>query len=121
MYLRGADRDAYKKVLFFEILLRRIIRWEAREARGRQWLSALGDLQDSIEDRIQSEKRLRSYNSHSSELSYLSLSELLEIIFRVLWKECFQHVLSDRKHMRAKPCQGLNAVRNKVAHFRPID
>ncbi len=121
MYLREADQSAYKKVLFFEILLRRVIRWEARGARGRQWLGAFGELHDRIEDRIQSERRSGSFNSHSSELSYLSLSELFEIVFDCLWEECFQQVLSNKRHIRINPCRGLNAVRNKVAHFRPVD
>src|ERR1700674_275586 len=121
MYLREADESAYRRVLFFEILLRRAIRWEARGARGRQWLGAFGELQDRIEDRIQSERRSGFFNSHSSELSYLSLSELLEIVFDCLWQECLQQVLSNRKHIRFGPCRGLSSVRNKVAHFRPVD
>jgi len=121
MFLRDADYDAYRKVLFFETLLRRVIRWEARGIRGRQWLAAFGPLQDKIEQRIQAEKSSGSFNPHSSELSYLSLSELLEIIFHVLWRDCFQRVLGNKKHMRGDPCRGLNNVRNKVAHFRPVD
>jgi hypothetical protein len=121
MFLRDADYDAYKKVLFFEILLRRVIRWEARGIRGRQWLGAFGPLQDRIEDRIKAEKSSGSFNPHSSELSYLSLSELLDIIFDMFWRDCFQRVLGNKKHMRGDPCRGLNNVRNKVAHFRPVN
>lgn len=121
MFLRDADYNAYKKVLFFEVLLRRVIRWEARGIRGRTWLNAFGRLQENIEDRIKAEKTFGSFNSHSSELSYLSLSELLDIIFDVLWSECFQRVLANKKHIRLNPCRGLNNVRNKIAHFRPVN
>lgn len=121
MYLRDADLNAYKKVLFFEILLRRVIRWETRGNRGRAWLGAFGKLQDRIEERIKSEKAFGSFNAHSSELSYLSLSELLEIIFDAFWLDCFRRVLANKRQIRINPCRGLNNVRNKVAHFRPVD
>jgi len=121
MFLREADETAYKRVLFFEILLRRIIRWEARDAHGRRWLLALGDLQGTIEDRIQFEKRTGFYNPHSSELSYLSLSELLDIVFDRLWDQRFRTVFRSKKQMRNGSCRELNCVRNKVAHFRPVD
>lgn len=121
MYLREADQDAYKDILYFETLFRRLIRWEVRGAHGRRWLLALDVLQGKIEERIQAEKRLGAYNPDSSELSYLSLAELIEIVFGYLWRDCFQQVLNNKKHIRNDPCRALNAVRNKVAHFRPID
>jgi len=120
MYLREADQGAYRKILYFEVLLRRLIRWEARGVHGRSWLLALDTLQSKIEERIQAERQLGAFNPDSSELSYLSLAELIEIVFSYLWRDCFQQVLNNKKNIRNDPCRALNAIRNKVAHFRPI-
>lgn len=120
MYLREIDKKGYEQVFFYENLLRKTLIWELRGTYGRQWLNELAKFGYQIEDRIASTKRAGAYNEDHSELSYLDLADLLSLIFDKTWYSIFNKILI-RKSLRDVAHKGLVAVRNKIAHYRPID
>ena len=113
--------DAYQRVSDFEILLRRIIRWELMASDGRAWLLSLNDYYDEIELRIKKEKNSGLYSAKTSELSYLTLSELIKIIFVIHWDSKFKEVFFKDKGLDFQLTKLIIPLRNKVAHFRFID
>lgn len=118
MYFRQADIDGYLRVARFERALRKVLRWELRGERGCAWYAELGEFSARIEERIEAEKKQGFYQSGTSPLSYLSLSELLDLIFRDLWSSTFQRIVLD-KHLR-RDLRDVVSVRNKIAHFRAV-
>ena len=113
--------DAYQRVSEFEILLRRIIRWELMATDGRAWLLALNVYYDEIELRIKKEKNSGLFSSKTSELSYLSLNELIKLIFVIHWESKFKDVFFKDKGIYHQLNKLVIPLRNKVAHFRAID
>jgi hypothetical protein len=111
---------AYREVRELELLLRRVVRWELMAAYGRQWLNALDDLSEAIQERARKEKIADLYDGNSSELSYLSLGELLHFIFRRKWQEIFKKVFTDDRGLERELFREIVPVRNKVAHFRSM-
>jgi len=99
-----------------------LVRWELKGKNGLSWKSGLSqDLISEADKRKQQELDLGCVDAISSNLlSYLSLSELKDVLVSpALWDTCFKAswgaqdiVLSDFKR--------LIAVRNKVAHFRSV-
>ena len=114
-------RDTFQRLSSFEILLRRVLRWELMSSDGRSWLLCLGEHFNEIELRIKREKTAGLYSKGSSELSYLTLSELIRIIFSDLWIEKFNRVFSGDKGLSKLLVNSVVPLRNKLAHFRPID
>lgn len=114
-------RDTFQRLSSFEILLRRVLRWELMSSEGRSWLLCLGDHFNEIELRIKREKNAGLYSKGSSELSYLTLSELIRIIFSELWFKKFSRVFSGDKGLSKLLINSVVPLRNKLAHFRPID
>ncbi len=88
---------------------------------GRSWLLSLGVHFNEIELRIKREKSAGLYSKGSSELSYLTLSELIRIIFSDLWINKFNRVFSGDKGLSKLLINSVVPLRNKLAHFRPID
>lgn len=113
--------DAYKIIADFEILLRRILRWELMSEKGGGWLTSLQKNYDEIESRIAHEKRGGIYSENSSELSYLTLQELLNLIFRDFWRHKFDEILNYDKGILSLVIKNVVPLRNKVAHFRCVD
>lgn len=120
MPLRLFDSKAYESVYSFEILLRKVLRWELRGCFGRNWLSQIGVCGTAIIDRIDREKKFGVYNPDHSDLAYLDLSELLDLVFDFLWTPIFSSILK-RKHLQDPLRRQIVAIRNKVAHFRAVD
>ena len=120
MPVRLFDSKAYENIYLFEILLRKVLRWELRGVFGRNWLSELGRFGTVIVDRIDREKRLGAYNADHSDLAYLDLSELLDLVFEKFWEPIFSAILK-RKNLQVPLRRQIVAIRNKVAHFRAVD
>jgi len=113
---------AFSKIAAFEVMLRRFVRWQLISKYGRSWITQLSDENyQLIERRIQTEKKQGIYWSRSSELSFLSLSELIQVIFRELWRDSARTILNDDYGLRAALQGSVLPLRNKVAHFRAID
>jgi len=110
----------YREIRDFELMLRRLIRWEMTGKYGRLWLFKLGNQLDTI-SRIEAyEKRLNLYEPSTSELSYLSLTELLSIIFLDQWRGLFEDVFGNDKGLAKRIQYSIVPIRNKIAHFRPV-
>jgi hypothetical protein len=88
---------------------------------GRQWLLCLGNYFDEIERRVKNEKKAGLYSKGTSELSYLTLSELIKIIFSELWLDKFNIVFSGDKGLSKLLINSVVPLRNKLVHFRKID
>jgi hypothetical protein len=113
---------AFTKIAEFELMLRRFVRWQLISKYGRGWIAQLSDEHyQLIEKRIQAEKKQGIYWSKSSELSFLSLGELIQLIFRELWRESARTILNDDYGLRTALQGTVLPLRNKVAHFRAID
>lgn len=110
---------AYLEVRELELLLRRVVRWELMARYGRQWFNALDELSEVIQDRERVEKLANLYDGNASELSYLSLGELLNLIFRRKWHEIFRSVFTNERGLEKELFREIIPLRNKVAHFRP--
>lgn len=113
--------DAYRRISDFELLLRRILRWELMSENGRSWLTCLEKNYGEIESRIAYEKKKGVYSEDSSELSYLTLQELINIIFYDFWKGKFDQILNYDRGMLSILSRQIVPIRNKVAHFRLVD
>ena len=88
---------SYSEIRKFELLLRRLVKWELSGYYGRMWLSKLDSHLDSITQVENYEKRLNIFDPKASELSYLTLGALLRIIFFDHWNSVFDKVFtSDR-------------------------
>lgn len=119
--LRSTDQRAHEQVFTHEVFLRRILLWELRGAFGPKWYSQLGSHTTEIEDRIRIEKRQNIFDSQVSELAYLGLSDLADIVCRLQWDTIFGRVLRGTpKHLVKQELRSIVAMRNKVAHFRPV-
>ena len=113
---------AYENIAAFEILLRRLLRWHLMSQYGRGWLVKIGaEYYELIELRIQQEKRTGQYSKSSSELSFLTLGELISIIFERLWHSSFKVLFKSDLGLREALRRSILPLRNKVAHFRTVD
>ena len=114
--------QAYQNIAAFEILLRRLVRWQLMSLHGREWLVQIGTEHfDLIETRIRYEKRNGQYWNGSSELSFLTLNELISLIFDKLWSSSFRTVFKSDIGLKEALRKSIIPLRNKVAHFRTID
>lgn len=101
-------------------MLRRLARLELMKNYGRKWLISVNSLYDTIEPRISSDIRAGIYDSTSSELSYLTLNELSNFVFKILWSTIFKNIFNSQLSYLSDIQLKVSPLRNKVAHFRPI-
>jgi hypothetical protein len=111
---------ALQAVMEFELTLRRVARLELMRRHGRRWLSETDALYEKVEPRIKIESKSGLYDSSCSELSYLTLKELSEFIFRQSWNTIFRKVFAGNFGYLSDIQRKINPLRNKIAHFRPI-
>ena len=120
--MNSISLTAYQNIAAFEILLRRLLRWQLMSLHGREWLIQIGsDYYDLIDYRIRNEKKNGQYWNGSSELSFLSLSELISLVFDKLWFSSFRVVFKSDIGLKEALRKSIIPLRNKVAHFRTID
>lgn len=112
-------QQGFDEVFTFELLLRRMLRWELMAQEGRSWL-VNNNLFDLIDDRVRSDRQAGVFGGQASELSYLSLSELINLIFRDFWRPIFYDIFGGSVGYRNTMLKLVVPLRNKVAHFRPI-
>ena len=114
--------SAFEELEKFEVLLRRFVRWQLIGKHGRSWLTKIGDsYYDLILKRIEAEKRQGLYWARSSELSFLTLSELISVIFRELWDSSSRAVFSEDYGLKSSLQRTVVPLRNRIAHFRVVD
>ena len=120
--LRPEDKRAYQLVFSHELLLRRILRWELRGGFGALWYAQLGSYAGEIETRMRSERSKGLLDPFVSELAYLDLSDLADIVCGLQWDGVFAKIFATTlpKHLMRQGFRDVVAVRNKVAHFRPV-
>lgn len=112
---------ALQAVMEFELTLRRVARLELMRQHGRRWLSETDALYEKVEPRIRIESKSGLYDISCSELSYLTLKELSEFIFRQSpWNTIFRKVFAGNFGYLSDIQRKINPLRNKIAHFRPI-
>lgn len=111
---------ALRTVMEFELMLRRVTRLELMRRYGRKWLVEAPALYETIEPRIATDTRTGIYDSSCSELSYLTLRELSEFIFKQSWNSMFRSVFDGKLGYLSEIQTKINPLRNKVAHFRSV-
>lgn len=111
---------ALHTVMEFEITLRRVARLELMRQHGRRWLVNAPTLYSTIEPRIAVDTKAGIYDSSCSELSYLTLRELSEFIFRQSWNSIFRDVFNGKLSYLSDIQKKIAPLRNKIAHFRPV-
>lgn len=104
----------------FELTLRRVARLELMRRHGRHWLAESRSLYDTIEPRILSDSKAGLFDTSSSELSYLTLSELSFFIFKQGWNTVFRDIFGGHQGYLADIQTKITPLRNKVAHFRSV-
>jgi len=113
-------QDLYLNIATFEVLLRRVLRWELMRTGGRRWLLKLGPKFDEIERQISYDKKNGNRPS-TSELSYLGLRELITSLFDDLWESHFDSVFARQRSFKTHLLREITPLRNKIAHFRELD
>jgi hypothetical protein len=89
---------------------------------GNEWITYLGDdFYKIIENRIKQEKINGQYSKKSSDLSYLTLYELIQLIFERQWQSSFKYVFNSDVGIKNQLKNSILPLRNKIAHFRQID
>jgi hypothetical protein len=114
------DEEAGALLFDIETYLRLVVRWEASGLQGAAWKSFIPpELQKQIGEKLSQERGVGYLDARpASPLSYLTLAELKDIITGPMWAGDFRRwgalelVLGDFRK--------LIAVRNKIAHFRPV-
>ena len=114
------DRELFRLLFELESYLRVLVRWELRGIRPNNW-------QGMIPQKILTEAKLRREQERniryldemkSGDLSYLLLSELKDLIIEPLWDR-FKCSWPPKDMVQAE-FKKLLAIRNKVAHCRPV-
>lgn len=113
-------QDLYLTIATFEVLLRRVLRWELMRTDGRRWLLELGPKFDDIERQIAYDKR-NGHRPSASELSYLGLRDLITSLFDDLWEGRFDSVFASQRSFKTSLLCEIAPLRNKIAHFRELD
>jgi len=117
---QNLDIQCFSSISEFEISLRRLVRWELMGVFGRAWYTHIGNYSSTIDDRIARESRVGMARGGNSLLSYLSLGEVINLIFKDLWQHNFYTIFSGKKSFQRELFQRIIPIRNKVAHFRPV-
>lgn len=111
--------EAYRALFNIESYLRFMVRWELVGKYAEQWEQMLGEAVEEAAGRREEERRIRKIDAEETILSYLTLSELKDVIFDekvwLLFKDHFPP-----RDMCLADFKLLIAVRNKNAHFRPM-
>lgn len=118
---RPRECESFRVLYDIEAYLRLLVRWELRGTAGRSWKGLIDPKATSDAEARQQQEREGGLIDplESGLLSYLHLSELKEIVIGPLWLKCLASDWSAQDVVRSE-FKKLIAVRNKVAHFRPI-
>ncbi len=115
------DRGAFATLFAMETVLRAIVRWEVRGTGGSAWKGLIPqEVTEEAREREQQERELGVLDFVDGDIfKYLTLAELKDFFFGQLWERSFRGSWPAQEILRAE-FRKLIAVRNKVAHFRPL-
>jgi hypothetical protein len=120
-FAREIDKQCFEILFTIENYLRTIVRWELRGNNPFDWKGSIP--QETIEDarkRQEQESDIAYLDIlESGVLSYLTLSELKDLILGPLWSTSFKLSWPPLDVVKSE-FKKLIAVRNKLAHFRTI-
>ena len=115
------DQESHRLLFGIESFLRTLVRWELRGLNPAAW-------QGMIPAEVLSEAKARQDQERAicyvdvrkcGLLSYLTLSELKDIIIGPLWERAIRNHWPPLDLVQGE-FKKLIAIRNKVAHFRPV-
>jgi len=113
-------QEAYRLVYNIEMYLRHMVRWELVAKAGRDWKTLLGNAGNAADARRRNERELRLIDADERNLlSYLLLTELKD----VMTSEAVWPIFKNRwppQDLFLADFKIFNAIRAKVAHFRPL-
>lgn len=114
------DTECYRLSFEIESYLRVITRWELRGRNPADWRGLIPPAIAAEAEARQEQERSIGYldERKSGLLSYLNLSELKDLILGPLWP-AFRKQWPPEDMVRSE-FKKLIAIRNKVAHFRPV-
>jgi hypothetical protein len=114
------DKQSYFILFDVETYLRTLVRWEIRAMAPFSWKGLIPEeITQSVKKRQIQEKELCYLDIRESGfLSYVTLSELKDILIGPLWT----NIKTDWPPLDVLKAEfkKLIAIRNKVAHFRPV-
>lgn len=121
LWCSSDDQACFRTLFCVETYLRLVVRWELRGRHFREWRGVLnGEVVKEAKQRMEQEREVGVIDAYKSGLlSYLNLSELKDIITDTLWSDAFKGRWPSQDIVRSE-FKKLLAVRNKVAHFRPV-
>jgi len=121
MFCISDDFDIYGLIYDLESYLRFIVRWELRGTNYKDWKGLLDkEVLTNANSRLKQEQEIGYLDIRfSGILSYLHLSELKDLILGPLWKGKIKENWGS-KELVAADFKKLIAIRNKIAHFRPV-
>ena len=114
------DSDAFRLLFDLESYLRVLVRWELRGTRPCDWQGMISqEIRAEVKRRREQERSIGYLDERKAgELSYLLLSELKDLIVGPLWDR-FRYSWPPKDVIQAE-FKKLLAIRNKVAHCRPV-
>jgi hypothetical protein len=114
------DTECYRLSFEIETYLRVVARWELRGRNPADWRGLIPSLILAEAEARQEQERSIGYldERKSGILSYLNLSELKDLILGPLWP-AFRKQWPPEDMVRSE-FKKLIAIRNKIAHFRPV-
>ena len=114
------DLELFRLLFELENYLRVLVRWELRGTRPHDWRGMIPqDILSKAKHRREQELSIRYLDeTKSGELSYLLLSELKDLIMEPLWDR-FKSSWPPKDMVQVE-FKKLLAIRNKVAHCRPV-
>ncbi len=121
-FYRDVDLETFSLIYSLEHFLRIALRWELRGRHWKNWRGALPSEQYKCARKLQSQEqndRVVDGMTNCSVLSYMTLRDLASVILGSYWDDCFSRWLPKMSVAKAD-FEKLVAIRNKVAHFRPI-
>ncbi len=121
MFCNDLDSNYYKTLYDLESYLRFIVKWEVRGNYVKDWEGVLSaEINKGIRDKESQEREFR-YVTHQATgyFSYLTISELKDIILGPLWAKNFTKYWGSHDVVSGD-FKKLIAVRNKIGHFRSL-
>lgn len=121
IFIQERDEQSYNLLFDIEAFLRTLVRWESRGIQPKDWTGLINkQVLTTAKDRQKQERSLGYVDGRKSGiLSYLTLSELKDILLGPLWERCIRINWPPQEIVKSE-FKKLIAIRNKVAHFRPV-
>jgi len=117
-------KEEYELLKQLELDLRKLIEEKLSKISKRWWKERIPpDIRKNAEERKKKEERLWPWIQPGRDYSlihYINFSEYSKIITRKdNWKDVFKDIFKDEKIIEVR-LKEIDAIRNKIAHFRPL-